>query len=132
MKVLLDECVNGRLARLISGHDVETVSRRRWNGIKNGQLLSRAVGAGFDAFVTIDKSLSFQNPIASYPIAVMVLRAHSNGLIHLRPLVPFLLAALDFAVPGRVAIISGSVFLTAPRAREGFGDAWDEGMQHPM
>lgn len=47
MKVLLDECVNGKLARYLTSHDVSTVTRQHWNGTKNGQLLARAVDSGF-------------------------------------------------------------------------------------
>ena len=105
MKVLLDECVNSRLSRLISGHVVETVTGRRWNGVKNGHLLSRAVDAGFQAFVTLDRNLPFQNHIASYRIAVFVLRARRNALPVLKPLVPALLVALGKATHGTVTVI---------------------------
>jgi len=107
MKILLDECVNGKFARYLTGHDVSTVSRQRWNGTKNGQLLARAAGAGFEGFVTIDRSLSFQNHLAALPIAVVVMGVPSNALEHLLPLVTDLLAALAKPAPGR-AIFLGS------------------------
>jgi hypothetical protein len=36
MRVLLDECVNRRLARYLEGHESRTVQQMRWDGIKNG------------------------------------------------------------------------------------------------
>ncbi len=105
MKVLLDECVNGKLARRIPGHEVSTVARQRWRGVKNGQLLSRAVAAGFGAFVTIDRNLSFQNHIASYDIAVIVMGVRANALEHLLPLVPQLLAVLARPLAGTVTFL---------------------------
>ena len=42
MKVLLDECVNWRLARDIIGHDVKTARQMGWSTIKNGELLALA------------------------------------------------------------------------------------------
>jgi len=105
MKVLLDECVNGKLARRIPGHEVSTVARQNWRGIKNGQLLSRAVDGGFGAFVTIDRSLSFQNHVASYDIAVIVMGVQANALEYLLPLVPQLLAVLAKPVPGTVKFL---------------------------
>ena len=42
MKVLLDECVDRRFAHDLVGHEVNTVPRKGWAGIKNGELLRRA------------------------------------------------------------------------------------------
>lgn len=42
MKVLLDECIDRRLAKEIEGHDVVTVPQAGWAGIKNGNLLRLA------------------------------------------------------------------------------------------
>jgi hypothetical protein len=42
VKILLDECVDRRLARDLGGHSVTTVPRRGWAGIKNGDLLTLA------------------------------------------------------------------------------------------
>ncbi len=42
VKVLLDECVDRRLARDLAQHSVSTVPRRGWAGIKNGELLAPA------------------------------------------------------------------------------------------
>jgi hypothetical protein len=53
-------------------------------------------------FVTVDRNLAFQQPIDSLPFAVVVLRAQSNRLSDLRPLVPFLLKALSTLLPGEV------------------------------
>jgi hypothetical protein len=42
VKILLDECVDRRLARDLAGHSVTTVPRDGWAGIKNGDLLALA------------------------------------------------------------------------------------------
>ena len=72
-----------------------------WAGTRNGALLSRARGQ-CDVFVTVDRNLAFQQPIDSLPFAVVVLRAKSNRLSDLRPLVPFLLNVLSTLLPGEV------------------------------
>jgi hypothetical protein len=36
VRVLLDECVDRRLAAGIEGHDVKTVPEAGWSGLKNG------------------------------------------------------------------------------------------------
>ena len=101
MRLLLDECVDRRLARDITGHDVSTVIELGWSGIRNGALLQRAAGR-FDAFVTVDRNLAFQQRIDTLPFGVVVLRTRSNRLADLRPLIPALLRALPTLKPGEV------------------------------
>ena len=79
MRILLDEDLPRRLAALLVGHEVSTVPRRGWAGIKNGKLLGLA-GAEFDVFVTMDGNLEFQQNLASLPIAVLVIEAVSNWM----------------------------------------------------
>ncbi|HEY4775159.1 MAG TPA: DUF5615 family PIN-like protein, partial [Xanthobacteraceae bacterium] len=79
MKVLLDECIDWRLARDIVGHEVKTARQMGWTTIKNGELLALA-SEHFDVFVTVDRNLSFQQNIGSLSIAVIVLRARTNRL----------------------------------------------------
>ena len=104
MKVLVDECVDWRLARDIVGHEVKTARQMGWSTIKNGELLALAVKE-FDVFVTVDRNLSFQQNLPAFEIAVIVLRAASNRLADLRPLVPELLACLPNAKRGAVAYV---------------------------
>jgi Domain of unknown function (DUF5615) len=104
VKVFLDECVDRRLARDIVGHDVKTARQMRWTTIKNGELLALAANH-FDVFVTVDRNLSFQQNLASFSIAVIVIRAKSNRLADLRPLTPQLLAAIESSHAGAVNFI---------------------------
>jgi len=99
--VLLDECVDRRLAGDILGHDVRTVPEAGWAALKNGDLLARAEHE-FDAFVTVDRNLPLQQDLSRFSIAVIVLRAPSNRVADLRRLVPQLLAALPIAKRGEV------------------------------
>jgi hypothetical protein len=101
VRVLLDECVDRRLAKDIVGHDTKTVPQAGWAGIGNGALLGRAEGQ-FDVLVTVDRRLPSQQNLSRFAIAVIVLRARSNRLADLRPLVPRLLAALAPAKRGEV------------------------------
>jgi hypothetical protein len=99
MRVLLDECVDWRLSRDISGHDVMTARQMGWSSLKNGELLTLAAQQ-FDIFVTVDRNLSFQQNLADRSIAVIVLQAPTNRLAELRRLVPDLLTAIKRARPG--------------------------------
>jgi len=77
-----------------------------WATIKNGELLALAAQQ-FDVLVTVDRNLSFQQNLTTFPIAVIVLRAYSNRLADLRPLVPALLAALQSPKLGVAQVIGG-------------------------
>jgi hypothetical protein len=100
VRVLLDECVDWRLARDIVGHDVRTARQMGWTAIKNGALLTLA-SEHFDVFVTVDRNLSFQQNLDIFSIAVVVLQARTNRLADLKPLIPNLLAAIESAASGR-------------------------------
>jgi predicted nuclease of predicted toxin-antitoxin system len=104
VKILLDECIDWRLARDIEGHDVKTARQMGWTAIKNGELLALA-SAHFDVFVTVDRNLSFQQNLAPLPIAVFVLYATTNRLSDLRPLAQDLLFALKSARQGTVTVV---------------------------
>lgn len=87
MSLLLDECVDQRLSRELQGHNVTTVSRIGWAGKMNGELLALAAQQ-FDVFITTDQNLSFQQNLAKFNIAVMVLCAPTKRLVDMKPLVP--------------------------------------------
>ena len=94
MRILLDESVPSRLERLLSGHDAISVQRRGWAGIKNGRLLALAA-TEFDVLLSADKGIEYQQNLATLPIAVLIVLAHSNRMEHMAPLVPIILKALD-------------------------------------
>ena len=58
MKVLFDEAVPGKLARLLPRHAMHTVVSMQWGGIKNGALLELIAHERFDIFLTGDKNMA--------------------------------------------------------------------------
>ncbi len=98
MRILLDEDLPRRLGALLVGHEVSTVQRSGWAGIKNGKLLALAANE-FDVFLTMDGNLEFQQNLAALPIAILVVQAVSNRLEHLVPLVPGILEEIDKLPP---------------------------------
>ncbi len=72
MRVLLDECVDTRLAPHIAGFETRTVHDQGWAGITNGKLLALAE-AEFDVFVNVDRNRSFQQNLPSFAIAVVLI-----------------------------------------------------------
>jgi hypothetical protein len=102
VRVLLDECVPRRLRRELPGLDVSTVPDEGWASRRNGDLLRLMLEAGFTVFVTMDRNLSYQQNIAAAGVAVVVLRARTNRLRDLLPLMPRLHEAIPGVVPGQV------------------------------
>jgi len=98
MRLLLDESVPKRLGQALPNHEVKTVIEMGWGGIKNGDLLMLAA-PGFDAFITVDKNLPYQQNLSALALAVVVLDAHSNEISALLPLVPRLEQALTTLMP---------------------------------
>ena len=75
-----------------------------WSGIKNGKLLALAA-TEFDAFITVDKNLPFQQNLEQLPIALVVIDAVSNELSVLLPLVPALLRELASLKPQTYTLV---------------------------
>ena len=55
---------------------------------------------GFDALLTMDKGIQYQQRLAGRKIAIIALRAVSNRLPDLLPLIPSCLSALATIPPG--------------------------------
>ena len=72
MKVLLDECVPRPLAKLLIEPEISTVQKSGWSGIANGDLIRRAEGK-FDAFITADKNLRYQQNINTRKLGIIEL-----------------------------------------------------------
>lgn len=88
MKILLDECVTKRLKLHLKEFEVFTVSEMKWNGVKNGKLMTLCVENGFDLLLTIDKNLLFQQNLDKYNLTIAVLNAATSKLECLLLLIP--------------------------------------------
>ena len=102
MRILLDECVDQRLRLLFEGHECESAVYAGFTGLKNGELLQEAEGAGFEVIVTTDQEIPYQQNLAARRISLLVLCAPTNRLADLRGLLPSALEALKAIVPGQV------------------------------
>jgi predicted nuclease of predicted toxin-antitoxin system len=98
VRILLDECLPRQLAKELPEHEVITVQKAGWPGTKNGQLLKKMSGR-FEVFLTIDKRLAHEQEIPT-DVAVITVRARSNRIQDLRPLVPELRRIIAEAKPG--------------------------------
>ena len=92
MKVLLDHCVPRRFGRLLTGHQVRTAFEMGWSGLSNGVLLAQA-RPQFDAFLTVDQNVQFQQNLTTLPLPVAIIVAQGNRFETLAPYAP---AVLDW------------------------------------
>lgn len=105
MKILLDECIPRKFKNSFPGRDCSTVPENGYAGKKNGELLRFAETAGFNVFVTLDRGLEYEQNLQGRKIAIIFLRARSNRLGDLLPLVFEVLKAVDSIGPGEIMIV---------------------------
>jgi hypothetical protein len=104
VRVLLDESIPIDFALDLRGLEAQTVIGLGWAGLKNGALLRQAAGQ-FQVLITMDKNLRFQQNLAAHAIVVVLIRARSNRIADLRPLVPQILAAVAATEPGTIRVV---------------------------
>ena len=100
-----DENLPRALAAELTGHHVSSVQAEGWSATKNGALLRQA-GEYFDALLSMDRGLPHQQNLRGFGLRLLIIRAPSNPMVHLRPLVdsPKTLAAMS---PGQLPEVGG-------------------------
>jgi hypothetical protein len=98
MRILLDEDVPIGVRRILAGHDVHRATQMGWGGLSNSDLLDAAENAGFEAFVTCDQNVMFQQNLTGRKIAVVVLSTNRWAAIRAQP--QRVLQAIANASPG--------------------------------
>jgi predicted nuclease of predicted toxin-antitoxin system len=115
MRVLLDENLDHRLRRSFDRSiEVTTVAEQGWKGKRNGELLALA-SREFDAFITGDQNLEYQQNVARYNLGIIILVAQSNRLADMQPLIPRVCEMLSTLRPGTVVCVAAT---TPPEAPE--------------
>jgi predicted nuclease of predicted toxin-antitoxin system len=105
MRILFDQGTPAPLRQLLSGHSVSTAYEMGWSELANGDLLE-AAEADFDALVTTDQNLHYQQDLAGRPLAILVLpttswpkiRAHEEQVV----------AAVNALRPGEIVELTFS------------------------
>lgn len=77
MRVLFDQGTPAPLRNHSPDHEVSTAYELGWSNLKNGELLQMAETSGFEALVTTDQNLRYQQDLASRKIAIVVLSTTS-------------------------------------------------------
>jgi predicted nuclease of predicted toxin-antitoxin system len=105
VRVLLDANLPRALGAMLPGHRVHSVHARRWSDLDDGPLLD-AAEREYEAFVTADQNLRFQQNLGGHTLRIIVLRAPRTSLPALAPLAPAILVALTEMVAAELRIVA--------------------------
>lgn len=111
MKVLLDHNLPHKLRialEELGGHGLFTTSFLGWSHLKNGELLGEAEAAGFEVFVTGDRTLVLEQNLAARRISIIALSANNWPII--KAFVPRIHTAIEQATPGSLAEVDCGEF----------------------
>ncbi|MFZ4381586.1 MAG: DUF5615 family PIN-like protein [Sandarakinorhabdus sp.] len=99
MRLLLDENLSPKLAKLLPGHEIFSVAAMGWQGLSNGRLLAAAEAAGFFLMLTADTNMAYQQSMAGRTLGIVVLP--TNRMPVLAAMQEALLAAIAECQPGK-------------------------------
>jgi hypothetical protein len=77
MRVLFDQGTPVPLRRYLHPHEVDTAAEIGWSELQNGELLNRAESAGYEALITTDQHLRYQQRSVGRKIRILVLMTTS-------------------------------------------------------
>lgn len=97
MRILFDQGTPVPLRDFLRGHHVSTAYEQHWDELQNGDLLRMAEAAGFEAIITTDQNLRYQQNLAERRLAILVLLTTNWPLI--RSHLPLVVDAVDRLKP---------------------------------
>jgi hypothetical protein len=97
MRILFDQGTPAPLRKALTSHDVATAYEMSWSQLTNGNLLKEAA-ASFDAFITTDQSLKYQQNLSGRRLAILAL--WTTSWPKLQRHLPEIVAAIDNLKPG--------------------------------
>ena len=97
MKIIFDHCVPRPLRQLLPGHEIQTARESGWDKLENGDLIL-AAEKQFDAMITSDKNLKYQQNLSGRKLAIVILP--TNFMPVVLQLAPKIATALAGIRPG--------------------------------
>lgn len=73
MLLLFDQGTPLPLRKYLADHTVQSAFEKGWSDLENGDLLAAAESEGFDALITTDQNLRYQQNLSERKIAIIVL-----------------------------------------------------------
>ncbi|PZU98014.1 MAG: hypothetical protein DCE90_05875 [Pseudanabaena sp.] len=111
MIILLDENLLSRKLKqpfLSRCHEVYNVDDMGWRGFKDSEILFLAKNHPFDAFITADKNLRYQQNLAGKSLRTIVLDTRSTRPDYLLPLMERISEVITSLLAGVVISINDS------------------------
>jgi predicted nuclease of predicted toxin-antitoxin system len=107
-RILIDECINPRLAlrlrAFLPGHVIETVRELGWAG-QPDHILVRQIQGRFDTFLTIDKGFEHEHNVEKLTFGVVVLETANNQMPSYERLLEDLIRKIQSVAPGQVVCV---------------------------
>jgi hypothetical protein len=104
LRIVFDKNVPVGVRRFLANHEVRTFADLAWHPqLENGDLLSKAEAAGFDAMVTSDQNIKYQQNLAGRKLALVVLGSNIWPLV--RDHDDEIASAIEAAAPGSYKFI---------------------------
>lgn len=114
MRILFDKNVPVGVRRFLAGHEVRTFVEMQWHPqLENGDLLKAGEDARFDAMVTSDQNIVYQQNLTGRKLALIVLGSNIWPIV--RDHGATIAASVDAATPGSYAFIEMPL---PPKTRE--------------
>ncbi len=98
MLILVDQSAPLPIRAFLEEHTVETVWQRRWDKLRDSELLRIAEDAAFEVFLTADKNIAHQQNSKISSLAVVVLDNVQWSAV--RRHIDRVITALNAAKPG--------------------------------
>ena len=73
MKILFDQGTPAPLRRSLAGHTIATAFEQGWSNLQNGDLIRVAEADGFQALITTDQNLKYQQNLSGRKLTILVL-----------------------------------------------------------
>jgi hypothetical protein len=86
---------------------VATVQSQGWSSKTNGELPRLAESERFDVMVTADQGIEFQQNLSKAGLGIVAVRAPSNRMEHLLPLVGQIVEAIEGVPKATVVRVGG-------------------------
>jgi hypothetical protein len=106
VRIILDECVNPRVRRLLEArHSVFTVLELGWGGLPDKTVLERLQGR-CDTFVTIDRGFEHEHNLSSLGFGIVIVYVPRNRMRYYEAVRERILQAVSSVRPGEVLHVS--------------------------
>ena len=106
MRIVLDECVNPRVERLLEAdHDVTTILKLGWGGLPDNILVEHLQGR-CEVFLTIDHGFEHQHNLSLLSFAIVIVHVPRNRLAHYQAIREKISQAVSSVRPGEIIHVS--------------------------